>query len=1141
MSRRRFRCFCVGVFIACCFASVSLYAQERATIVGTVTDPSGAVMPGVKVTVTNTGTMASRSVETNGAGSYSAPELPIGQYSVKAEQPGFKTYERSGIVLNVNDRLRVDIPMQVGEVTQSVTVSEAAVRVQTESGEVSDIISGTQVTQLAINGRNFFQLAALTTGASSLMPDFNVPLPVGSSGDISFNGMRPAHNMYMIDGGENYDRGCGGCVIVMPSMDAIAEFKVQTSNYGADFGLGSAATVNMALKSGTQDFHGTLYEFVRNDALDANHFFANKGGSEKPPLKFNNYGWNVGGPFYIPGHYNTDKRKTFFFFNQEWRKLRQGTQFFAPAIPSAMRTGDFSGDLTGQLDASGNDTGAVFVPQPRPGQTYPAGIVAGQPFPGNIIPQSVLDSNAVALGAPDFIFPLPTTSDGKFFSAAPSVPINVREEILRVDQNITDKISVMAHFINEAIVQELPNTLWWGPTYPTVGTVFNNPAKHQVVKMTWMISPTLLNEASYNYDGNIIHLMPTKNYAFPSGVSGVGDIFPGNNLNRIPDINLSGARFGVNYAVGPFPWDNSNHNFTYRDDVAKMSGKHSLKFGGFLMRSQKKQDVFGETQGGFTFDGAKTAAPYQGGSPGNEFADFLLGRAKSYSELALQDRGHWRYWSFGLHFNDSWRITPRLTLQLGARWEALPHTYEKFNRQAIFYPALFDPANAQSPAADGTLDPNGPGFQTVEGVPLDSIIPGIRFYMNGIGIEGKNGIPRGLVDSHYDTIGPRIGFAWDIFGNGKTVLRGGYGEFFERVQGNDVYDLASNPPFSLNPTIYDTTLTGTGGSSPTYPAGINSLAKEYLIPTAHQFSFGLQRELFPQSVLSVMYVGTEGTHQHAERNINQPLMDNPLRGQVSDINSIRPYQGFAGIGYGENSISTNYHSLQVNWRTNNYHGLTLQTAYTWSHAIDVASTWEYAQPQNAYDMKADRGHSDYDRRHMLTMNYVYDLPFYRGGKGSLKQIVGGWQLSGITVFQTGTPFSVGFPGDPAGIGSGVRANLAGDPNNGSRTAESFFNAAAFAAVDPVGVNGSTGFGNAARNIVRGAGRNQWDISLFKNFTGIPFFTKEGANLQFRAEFFNAFNHTQFNGYFTGFGNPGFGGASGAHSPRVIQFALKLNF
>ena len=455
--------------------STGLYGQEKATIVGTVTDPTGAVMPGVKVTITNTATKVARTLETNSAGNYSAPELPIGDYSVRAEYQGFKTYERTGIEPNVNDVVRVDIPMQVGEVTQSVTVSETAVRVQTESNEISTVISGKQVTELAINGRNFFQLAALVPGASSLMPDFNLPLPVMSSGAISFNGLRPDHNMWMIDGGEDYDRGCGGCVTVMPSMDAIAEFKVQSSNYGPNFGMGSSATVNMALKSGTQSFHGEAYEFLRNDALDATNFFANKSGTAKPPLKLNVFGWNLGGPFYIPHHYNTDKRKTFFFFNEEWRRIRQGTEIFAPAIPNAERTGDFSSMLTGAKDANGNDTGAIFVPPPPPGQTLPAGLVAGQPFPGNMIPTSMLDSNALVLGAPNFIFPLPSAPGGKY-SAAPSVPINVREETIRVDHNINEKLQVMAHFINDAVLDQTPTTLWSSSTYPTIGTIFNNPA-----------------------------------------------------------------------------------------------------------------------------------------------------------------------------------------------------------------------------------------------------------------------------------------------------------------------------------------------------------------------------------------------------------------------------------------------------------------------------------------------------------------------------------------------------------------------------------------------------------------------------------------------------------------------------------------
>jgi len=290
----------------------------------------------------------------------------------------------------------------------------------------------------------------------------------------------------------------------------------------------------------------------------------------------------------------------------------------------------------------------------------------------------------------------------------------------------------------------------------------------------------------------------------------------------------------------------------------------------------------------------------------------------------------------------------------------------------------------------------------------------------------------------------------------------------------------------------------------------------------------------------VMYVGTAGTHQRIQRDINQPAMDNPLRGQTSP-NNIRPLPGFASINYGENSTSSNYHSLQVNLRSNNYHGLTSQVAYTWSHAIDFAGTGDFSNVVNAYDIGADRGNSDFDRRHILGINYVYDLPFFKNASGP-KRMLGGWQISGITSFSKGTPFTINSPGDPAGIGRTVRANLIGNPNNGPKTAEAYFDASAFASVPAVGSGpGATGFGNSARNVMYGAGSNQWNISLFKNFNGIPFLTKEGANLQFRAEFFNAFNHTQFSSYFTTFGAAGFGGANGARDPRILQFGLKFLF
>jgi len=381
-----------------------------------------------------------------------------------------------------------------------------------------------------------------------------------------------------------------------------------------------------------------------------------------------------------------------------------------------------------------------------------------------------------------------------------------------------------------------------------------------------------------------------------------------------------------------------------------------------------------------------------------------------------------------------------------------------------------------------------------------------------------------------------LGFAWRPFGGEKTVVRGGYGMFFERVQGNDIYNVGPNPPFSGSAQIFNTLLSNPGVvPGAIFPPSTQNYDPNYLQPYAQQYSFGIQREINPKTILSVMYVGSKGTHLQINRNINQPLA--PAGNQ--SVNTVRPYKGYGDLNWYENSTSSSYHSLQVSLRTSNWHGLSSGVAYTWSHSIDFASGDVPGITQNAYDVRAERGNSDFDRRHMFTINYVYDLPIFRDATGAVGTLLGGWELSGITVFQTGLPITITFPGDPAQVGSApYRANLIGDPNSGPgvHTREMWFNPAAFGPV-PTG-----SFGNAARNVVFGQGISNWDISVFKNFRRIPFPTsKEGANVQFRAEFFNAWNHAQFNGYFTSFGAAGFGGANSTRDPRIIQFGLKFLF
>jgi hypothetical protein len=1104
------------------FCTMSLFGQEKATITGTVSDPSGSVIQGGKVTVTNVGTGQTRTIETNSSGNYLVADLNIGGYSVKVEAPGFKTYEQTGIVLNVNDTIRADVAMQVGEAKESVTVEASAVAVQSDSSEVSNLISGKQVGQLAINGRNIAQLATLTPGASADLPDFNLPISVGSSAGISFNGKRSEHNIWMIDGGENYDRGCGGCMTVMPSVDALAEFKTLTANSSADFGVGSGGQMNMALKSGSKDFHGSAYEYFRNDAMDANSFFANLNGSQKPELRYNIFGFNVGGPVFIPKLYNRDRNKTFFFVNQEWRKIVQGSQIFAAAVPQAQRNGDFSG-LSTQILVPKTDDPA------QQARFAALGLTPGNPFPGDVIPSLLIDPNATLFfnsGA----MPLPNAS-GNNFSGSRGVPTDVPETILKMDHYFTSKLSIMGHYIHDGTEYQTATSLWSNSTYPTLGTNFKNPSWSAVVKMTYLISPNLVNEVAYNFNGNTITLTPVGVFKKPAGWN-VKEFFPTNADNRLPTIGLGGS-YGLHYDPASWPWYNAAADNQVRDDVSWIKGAHNFKFGGQFMRYHKNQDIFGNTQGNFNFDGSFT---------GNAVADMLLGYAKDYSELAIEDRGHWRTTTASFYATDNWRATSRLTVNLALRDEIVPHAYEVQNRMSNFYPNLYNPADRPIFNSDGSLNPAGPGFSTVSDVPLSNI----PFYLNGVGIAGKNGIPRGLVKNTYGSIGPRIGFAYDLTGKSKTIIRAGFGTFYERIQGNDVYNTGPNPPFSFSPTIHSVYLSnpsisainGQQAALPIFPATFTTLAySDYKLPTTNDWNVGIQHQLFQGGVLSISYVGNEAFHQRDNREVNAVPLNDPNRVAISqgnyNPNLDRPYAGFSNITIGETATTSNYHSLQISFRAENHHGFTGQIAYTYSHSLDYLSG-DFARMSNPFDRRFDYGPSDLDRRHILIANYVYELPFFRQSNHFFtRAVLGGWEISGITIIETGTPLTPTLSVDNLGLGGGAtaRPNVAGKIS-GPKTVDQWFDRSAFVAPPLLS------FGDTARGAIVGPGRANWNLSLFKNFR-IP--VSEGANLAFHIDTFNTFNHTQYHAVDAVFNDQNFAKVTSTYDARVIELGMRFSF
>jgi len=527
--------------------SIAAIAQQ-ATIVGTVTDPSGAALPNVNVTVTNLDSNAVKQIQTNASGQFVVPDLNIGHYSVKAELAGFKSSEQKNVVLQVGDRDRIDFQMQVGGVQETVTVEADPVRVQTDSGEQSNVITGQQISQIAVSGRSMYQLAALVPGASSQigaggMSSGVVNTPVGGDAGVEFNGMRQNHNIYLLDGGEDDDRGGAGGMSIAPSSDAIAEFRALTSNYSADYGLSSGATMTMVLKSGTNTLHASAWEFNRNDAFDSRNYF-NPAPEPVAELRLNTFGFNVGGPVTFGSLYNPDKKKTFFFYNMEWRRLIQGVINNGQPVPlPSTYSGDF-GTTVINVPTQAQVAASVLAAN-CPNAQLPSGIIQGSPFPLNKIPSCMISPNSTSLLNAG-IFPAPTTGD-QFLGSA-NAPTNLKEEVARIDHNFSSKFSVFGHFIAEQVSQGFAISQWSNANVPTVGDTFGNPSYSAVFHATYTINPNLLNETSFNYNGNRINIVPTpgaglSSLALPSDYDGTNSrLFSGpNNLNRIPNIDLNGS------------------------------------------------------------------------------------------------------------------------------------------------------------------------------------------------------------------------------------------------------------------------------------------------------------------------------------------------------------------------------------------------------------------------------------------------------------------------------------------------------------------------------------------------------------------------------------------------------------------------
>jgi hypothetical protein len=1162
------------------------WAQDNAAINGTVADTSGAVVANASVSITNNGTGVKRETTANSVGAFHFGNVGAGTYTLTATANGFQKFTRTGIVVNVAQTLESNVALAVGSESQTVSVQADALQVQTETSEVSTLISGEQVRQLATNGRNVVQLAALGLGVSNNLPSFGGVDALTSANGISFNGQRTTHNIYLIDGGEQNDRGCGGCFMNLPSQDAIGEFQTLSSNYPADYGLGSGGTIVMMIKSGQRQYHGSLYEFNRNTDYNANDFFLKQAtpAKSRPVFQLNIPGGNIGGPLYIPHVYNEAKNRTFFFWNEEWRKMIQGT---APSVSNDLWTSNFP-TLGQPYTYTPQGSNVPIVPVLPGNASFNAlaaadGLTPGSPFPFNsttgtyTIPLNMVDQNVVRM-LNSGTFPKPNTNcvgtQCKQFIISIKQPENVREDVVRIDHSINSKFQLMGHYLHDAMNRQFFPPLWGGG-FPTVGTQMLNPSYTAAIKLTQTYSSSLLNETGFFYAGNKINLSPIagagNQFTFPTGWT-ASSLFPvaNNRLGRLPGISLGGTPLGASWNPSYYPWKNGYEGFQYRDDLSWTKGRHQFKFGVSWLHTYKNQELQANTNGTANFSNNAFAK--------DGIVNAVLGMEDSWNQLEYLYGKNWVNNNYSLYLMDNWHVNSRLTLNVGLRYDAMPHAFERYNKFANFVPGSYNRTLGNPIQADGTLAPAQ--LQTYTG-------QSGKFYLNGINEAGVNGFPKGNVENRYFTWQPRVGFTLDLTGNGKTVLRGGAGIFFERVQGNDVYNAALNPPFAYQPAPTNvffsspntSVLTGQPSAN-LFPSSLTNIDYKYPPQGTMNFSLGIQRQLTSSVIATVQYVGSNGWDQNNDRAINtlplnndatnfwstanpagnstytpstdprwNPLYSDRYAVQSNQIvaNKLRIFPGFGSITQEEQKTNTHYNSLQAGVRFENKWNLTSQLSYTYSHLIDNATNDLNLLP-NPFVTAYNKGSGGFDRRHIMNISVVYTLPFAKhSSNAAARTIIGGWGISDITVFQTGLPLTVNYNGtDTIGLGGGTsnRPNLPGGKGSISypKTQKAWFNGAtAGVYTDPVAPwfgGPNQGWGNAGRDNVRGPGLNNFNIALVKT---IQLTGHEGPNIELRFESFNTFNKTQFAGVNNNSKDGNFGQVTSIYTPRNLELAGKFHF